>query len=45
MGSDNRFNSEETPYPPSKGVGDLVAVFQIVFVLAGNDGIAETAAF
>ena len=45
MRSGNRFNSEKSPHPPSGGVGDPVAVFQIVAALAGDQGFAEAAGF
>ena len=45
IGSGDRFNPVEAPYPPPGGVGDLVAVFQMVLALTGNHRIAEAAPF
>ena len=39
----NRFNSEKSPHPPSGGVGDPVAVLQIVLALVGDYSITEAA--
>ena len=43
MRSGNRFNSEKSPHPPSGGVGDPVAVFQIVLALIGDHSITKAA--
>ena len=43
MRSGNRFNSEKSPHPPSGGVGDPVAVLQIVLALVGDHSITEAA--
>ena len=44
IGSGNRFNTEEAPYTPSGSIGDLVAVFKIVFALVRNHTLTEAAA-
>ena len=38
-----RLNPEKAPYPATGGVGHIVAVFEIVPVLAGYYGVAEAA--
>ena len=45
MISHQYFNPQKTTHPPSGCVGHIVAVFQIVAALAGNQGFAETAGF
>jgi hypothetical protein len=39
------FNPKKATYPPSGCVGHIVAVFQIVAALAGDQGFAEAAGF
>ena len=45
MISHQYFNPQKATHPPSGGVGHIVAVFQIVAALAGNQGFAEAAGF
>ena len=45
MRSCHCFDPHEAPNPPSGGIRDRIAVFQIVFALAGDHRIAEAPAF
>ena len=45
MISHQYLNPQKATHPPSGGVGHIVAVFQIVAALAGNQGFAEAAGF
>ena len=45
MISHQYLNPQKTTHPPSGGVGHIVAVFQIVAALAGNQGFAEATGF
>ena len=45
MISHQHLNPQKATHPPSGGIGHIVAVFQIVAALAGNQGFAEAAGF
>ena len=45
MISHQYLNPQKSTHPPSGCVGHIVAVFQIVAALAGNQGFAEAAGF
>ena len=45
MISHQYLNSQKATHPPSGCVGHIVAVFQIVAALAGDQGFAEAAGF
>ena len=45
MISHQYLNSQKATHPPSGGIGHIVAIFQIIAALAGDQGFAEAAGF
>lgn len=45
MISHQYLNPQKSTHPPSGCVGNIVAVFQIIAALAGDQGFAEAAGF
>ena len=45
MISHQYLNSQKATHPPSGGIGHIVAIFQIIAALAGDQGFAEATGF